>query len=116
MALFGYLFDSDFKKKTEEDKRRDKPHQDVASDPFEEAKTVRRLRADMSRLMVLNRSLITLLIQNEVITLEELTRLTKSISQEDDSSTPDQMEVCKECGRHSFRAKANCVYCDSLQL
>ena len=73
MALFGYLFDSNFKDMRDRDKVRGESAEEVSSDPFEDARTVRRLRADMARVMILNRALIRLLIQNDVITLEDLT-------------------------------------------
>ena len=116
MALFGYLFDSNFKDMRDRDKVRGESAEEVSSDPFEDARTVRRLRADMARGMILNRALIRLLIQNDVITLEDLTELSKQIHTEDDPNNAAEMEVCKNCNRHSFRARANCVYCGSLQV
>ena len=116
MALFGYLFDSKFKDRHEQDKRRGESAEEETHDPFEDARTVRRLREDMARVMVLNRALITLLITKDVITLPELTALSKEISLEDDRKEGQDMERCQNCGRHSFRARANCVYCDALQL
>ena len=117
MALFSYLFDSNFKNQHKRDLARgERPDTEVASDPFEDARTVRRLRDDMSRLLVLNRALITLLINKNVITLEELTEISKEISALEDAKSPEEMEVCAGCGRHSFRARANCVYCEALQL
>jgi hypothetical protein len=118
MTLFGYLFDSNFKDQRERDKQRGEARDEVSSDPFEDAKTVRRLREDMSRLMVLNRALITLLINSEVITLAELTELSKEIDllEENKSNDDLDLEMCRDCGRHSYRARANCVYCGALQL
>jgi hypothetical protein len=118
MTLFGYLFDSNFKEQRERDKQRGEAPDEVSSDPFQDANTVRRLREDMSRLMVLNRALIRLLIDNQVITLSELTALSKEIDLIDHEKEPADrdMEMCKDCGRHSYRARANCVYCGALQL
>lgn len=117
MALFGYLFDSNFKQMRERDRKRgEAPTDEISSDPVAEAGTVRRLREDMARLMVLNRALIKLLIQKDVVTLEELTELSKQVHNEEDSKTPNEWEVCKDCGRHTFRGRANCVYCGSLQV
>lgn len=96
--------------------RGESDEREVVSDPFEDAKTVRRLRADLARVMILNRALIRLLIQSNVITLDDLTELSKEIHTEDDPNTAAEMEVCKDCNRHSFRARANCVFCGSLQV
>ena len=116
MALFGYLFDSNFKKMRDRDRERGENADDEVHDPFEDARTVRRLRADLARVMILNRALIRVLIQNDVITLDELTELSKEIHTEDDPNTAAEMEGCKNCNRHSFRARANCVFCGSLQV
>lgn len=117
MAIFRYLFDSNFKQETERERQRgEAPDDERSLEVFEDARTVRRLRADLARVMVLNRALIQLLVQNGVVTLEELTELTKQLHQEDDPNTAAEMEVCKNCRRHSFRAKANCVYCGALQV
>ncbi len=122
MALFSYLFDSDFKKRVREEERRsDKDRlEGVAQDPVEEQATIRRLREDLARVLVLNRSLITLLINKGVITLPELAELAKEINLEEDAeqARPDskQSKFCKDCGRPNYRSRANCVYCGSLQL
>lgn len=118
MTLFGYLFDSNFKDQRERDKKRGEAPDEVSSDPFEDAKTVRRLREDMSRLLVLNRALIRLLIEKDVFTLSELTDLSKEIDLYESTKDQDEvdMEMCKDCGRHSYRARANCVYCGALQV
>jgi hypothetical protein len=117
MALFGYLFDSNFKSMRERDRQRgEAPNDEVALDPFEDAETVKRLRSDMARVMVLNRALIKLLIQKDLISLPELTELSKQINLEQDSKSHEEMEICEDCGRHSYRARANCVYCGALQL
>lgn len=115
MTLFGYLFDSNFKDQREREKSMGEAPDEVL-DPFEDARTVRRLRGDLSRQMVLNRALIKLLVNNNVITLEELTELAKELNVLDDSQDEDDMEMCKDCGRYSYRARANCVYCGALQI
>lgn len=115
MTLFGYLFDSNFKEQREREKKMGEAPDEVV-DPFEDAKTVRRLRGDMARLLVLNRALIRLLINSNVISLAELTDMAKEINALEEPIGDEDMEVCKDCGRHSYRARANCVYCGSLKL
>lgn len=116
MTLFGYLFDSNFKDQREREKQLGEKGDEVSSDPFEDAQTVRRLRADMARLMVLNRALITLLINKDVITLGELTEMSKELNLADEVDSEEDMEMCRDCGRYSYRARANCVYCGALQI
>lgn len=123
MALFGYLFDSNFKKQVEEHHKKGEEPDEVVRDPSDEAQTIRRLREDMARVLVLNRALITLLINNNVITLPELTELAKEINKEEEAeeasaTTPEakRSKYCKKCGRPNYRHRANCIYCGSLQL
>ncbi len=125
MALFGYLFDNDYKRKVREDQRRHESRSDPETyyDPDDERRTIQELREDLGRTVLLNRVLIRALVGKGTLTLEELTQMAHSIDLEEDakSSRPSgpqadrKVRICEQCGRPNFRFRTSCVYCGSLQ-
>ncbi len=125
MALFGYLFDTEYKRKVLWDRAQyaETESPPTLYDPGDERLALLRLREDLGRVMLLNRVLIRTLIEKGTLSLEELTEVAREIDEEEDSrkqrgpDPPDshKVMVCHTCGRPNFRFRTSCVYCGSLQ-